>query len=132
MREFDLLDIIGIMVISIGVLILTPILLYSLYTFHKIKNSSDLIKYRNKRLVYAMNGLSILSFCTESAFIIITQVLRIPDGMIPEYTCFIAAYLFIFGFHILFVIKTWLSYYLSAYHSILVELAWSKDTNPTT
>eukprot|EP01084_Bolivina_argentea_P002059 3792_1 len=127
-HKMDIIDIMGLVVVLIGSLILSPILSYSLYRFHKIRKAS-IMKFRNLTLIYLINILVLCTILLVSFFVCSIDIWHIIDNT-PwnPYNISIAPFI-IWYIYLLFAIKTWLLHFEQKYHLSLVHLTWKKLIN---
>eukprot|EP01084_Bolivina_argentea_P042720 78751_1 len=123
----DLLDVLGLFTGLMSTLLLAPLSVFTLIRFYKYRYT-EIMKHRQKLLMYYMNTLTILGLLFQWALIskhiwqvyigfILTNIIHIIDGT------------FIWIVFALFCIKTWLLFYDKQYHSSNASQTWKQQIN---
>eukprot|EP01084_Bolivina_argentea_P291941 501811_1 len=127
--SMDLIDVCGIGVIAIGWFIFTPLLIYYLYRFIRLKHT-EIMKHRKYKLVYLKNALSIIGILFERAFICSVMVWNIQVLQHYKWLIYVLDGVFVWGVFVLFSMKIWLLFYSIGYHESLAKSTWKKHINP--
>jgi len=124
--EFDTIDIVGMLVIMIGVGILSPIMVYALHQFHVLRNAK-IMKFRNSSLIIAMNCCIIFVFL-ERGYFCFFRVWEFENPVPERVECTFAG-ICISSIYLLVALKTWLLYFEQSYHFSVASAAWKKLIN---
>jgi len=127
MRLFlDSIDVVGMMVILIGVGVLSPIMGYALHQFHTLRRAR-IMKFRNSPLIAAMNGFIFVAV-VERAYFCFFTIWQIENPL-PDYAEHICIGICIASIYLLVALKTWLLYFEQSYHLSVANAAWKKLIN---
>jgi len=122
----DLLEIAGLTVITFGVCILSPFMMYALYHFHALRHAK-IMKFRNSTLITAMNCCVILALLERGhfCFFVIWEL----ENPVPRWTECIFEGVSLASIYLLVALKTWLLYFEQSYHFSVANAAWKKLIN---
>ena len=124
--EVDTIDIVGLVAVSIGVAVFTPIVAYALHQFYILRDY-PIIKKRNVSLVIIMNIFIIMAIFDRA--VVCMSVIWDFDSMAPGYAQHILLGLCISSIYLLIAVRTWFWYFEQKYHLSVAHAAWKKLIN---
>ena len=124
--EVDAIDIVGLMVVLIGVAVITPFVAYALHQFVLLRRS-QIMRFRNTALVIIMNIFIIIAILDRG--VVCMSIIWKFGPMTPTYAQHILIGLCISSIYLLIATRTWLLYFEQKYHLSVAHAAWKKLIN---